>query len=226
MRRVFITILLTIAVLTSFGCEELGPDRGPPFERDEPSQTIERTRIIWSEKGQKSAVIQAKELIRYQQRDEITLRDSVQVDLYDEGGKLAAIVTGEQGVIDDRRRTARVDSGITVRFLGTDEYRASTLTARRAHADENTRRVVTTGSIRIVSESGVTLTTEELIWDGRTRRFLAPGFVRITNGTEVEEGEGLDANADLSEWTMVRVRGRSTRPREEVESKLRGETGR
>lgn len=218
-------ILPVVAAVACLGCDKLSSDHGPPFDADAPSQTIERTRIIWSENGVRSAVIQANELVRYTQRDEVYLRDSVQVDLYGEDGTLAAIVTGEQGVIDDRRRTARVDSGIVVRFLGTKEYRASTLTAGRAHADENTKRVVTTDHVKIVSESGVSLTSEELVWDGHTRRFTAPGFVRITNGTEVEEGEGLDANADLTEWTMRRVRGRSTRPREEIESRLRGRTG-
>jgi len=219
-------MLLMAAAVALVGCEKLGPDHGPPFDSDAPSQTIVRTRIIWSENGAKSAVIQANELVRYPQRDEISLRDSVQVELFDEHGKLVAVVSGEQGIIDDQHRTARVDSGITIRFLGTDEYRASTLTADRARAEDATKRVTAFGNVRIESQTGMTLTTEELLWDGRSRRFTATGFVRITNGTEVEEGEGLDANADLTEWAMVRVRGRSTRPREEVESQLRREARR
>jgi len=221
-----LAILTLIAALAGAGCDDFGPESGPPFDSNAPTQTIERTRIIWSEGGKKSAVIQAKELLRYEQRDEVLLRDSVQVDLYDENGALAAIVTGDEGIINERARTARVEKGIKVHFLGSKEYRASTLTARNAHAEERTKRMTATGDVEIVSESGVSLTTGQLVWDGRIRRFRAPGLVRLTNGTEVEEGENLDANADLTQWTMERVRGQSTRPREEVESRVRRETGR
>ena len=215
-RRFALAAVFIPALLAVSACEDLSQEPDPPFDSDSAGQTIGGTRIVWAKGGRTSAVIRARVLQRFQERDEIFLRDSVEVNLYDDAGVLEAIVTGDAGVIDEAARTASVDSGIVVRFLGTDEYRASTLTAQTARANDRSKEVVATGSVSIDSESGVTLETEHLIWDGRRRRFSAPGFVRITTGTDVEEGTQLDANADLTEWSMQEIRGRTTRPVEEL----------
>jgi len=202
------------------GCGELSSEPDPPFDPDAASQTIGGTRITWTQSGTKSAVIESKTLICFQNRDVVVLRDSVRVYLYDEDGTLAAIVNGSRGTINERDRTADVDSGIVVRFKGSQEYRASTLTADKAFANDRSKEMTASGGVVIENEKGVRLETDMLMWDGRRRRFRAPGFVRITNGTEVEEGIQLDANADLTEWTMQQVSGRSTRPAEEIREKL------
>ncbi len=215
-RRFAPAALFVAALLAASACEDLSQEPDPPFDSGSAGQTIGGTRIVWAKGGRTSAVIRARVLQRFQERDEILLRDSVEVSLYDDAGVLEAIVTGDAGVIDEAARTASVDSGIVVRFLGTDEYRALTLTAQTARANDRSKEVVATGSVSIDSESGVILETEHLIWDGRRRRFSAPGFVRITNGTDVEEGTQLDANADLTEWSMQEIRGQTTRPVEEL----------
>ena len=211
-------------VLATAGCEKLAPEPEAPIDSGMPSQRIEGTRIVWSEQGRTSAVISANTLRRFRRRDETHLEGDVRVLLYDEKGRQIAVVTGERGTLNDRARTASVDSGLTVRFLGTTNYAASTLTSDKAHADDRTKRVTATENVVVRSDSGVTLTTQLLVWNGRTRRFTAPGHVRLTNGTEVEEGEQLDANADLTEWTMKHIRGRSVRPAGELrrqENKVR-----
>jgi len=222
MRAEAIVVGAFAAGIVLAGCGDFGSEPDPPFNPDAPAQTISRTRIIWSENGRKTAVIRALTLER-RERDGTVLKDSVQVDLYNAEERVEAIVTGRQGVIDEESRTARVDSGITVRFLGTQDYYATTLVAQRAHADDRTKQVIATGDVHISSKSGAALVTDQVVWDGNTQRFYAPGFVRLTNGTEVEEGTNLEANADLTQWTMQQVRGRTSRPAEDVRTRLRRE---
>jgi len=199
-------------------CGDLGQEPDPPFDVGEASQTIAGTRIVWSKSGRTSAVIRANVLRRYHDRSEIQLEDSVEVDLYDDDGRLAAIVQGDAGIIRENVRTAEVDSGITVRFLGTDDYFASIMTAQTAHADDRLKQVTARGDVQVVSESGVSLSTNLLIWEGRRERFRAPGRVTITNGNDIEAGENLVANADLTEWTMQDISGRTTRSSDQIGS--------
>jgi len=216
----FVALLAQALVLTGVmvACDDIGSSRRNAPEAALSGQRLERSRIVWSDRGRKSAVVSAGELIRLDNRNEITLRDSVVVEVYDETGALVAIARGEKGTVDERSETARVTTGISVRFSGNDGKETSTLTARQAEADNRAQTVSASGNVRVHSDAGVTVYTEKVIWDGRTRRFRAPGFVRLVNGTDVEEGENLDANSDLTHWTMDRVRGRSTRVREELES--------
>lgn len=218
-----IRVMLTVAITTvSLGviaaCGDLGQEPDPPFDVGEASQTIGGSRIVWAKSGRTSAVIRANVLRRYQDRNEIRLEDSVEVDLYDDDGRLAAIVRGDAGIIRENIRTAEVDSGITVEFLGTDSHYASVMTALSAHADDRLKQVTARGDVRVVSESGVSLSTNLLIWEGRRERFRAPGRVMLISGPDTEEGENLVANADLTEWTMQDISGRTTRSTDEIGS--------
>ena len=223
--RTAVHMTAAVCLLTGvFGCQDLSEEDRAPVDLNAPSQTIAGTRITWSQSGRTSAIIQANTLKRFGRSDQVLLEGGVQVELFEDDGRKAAIVRGERGTINDRERTATVDSVITVRFLGSDEYGASTLTADSAWANDRTKQVIAVGNVSIVSDSGVTMTTQRLVWNGGRRQFNAPGRVRITNGTEVEEGEGLVANADLSEWTMTSVSGWSTRPVDEVRTRATEET--
>ncbi len=216
---------LAVAVLAAAlpGCEKLSSEPDAPVDQMIPTQEISNTRIIWSEDGVTSALITANTLRRYEGSDEVHLEGDVRVELFEDDGRRIAVVDGERGIIDDRDRTARVDSGMTVRFLGSSEYGASTLTADSAWAEDITKRVTAIGNVSIVSDGCVTLTTQRLIWNGRSRRFHAPGHVRIATEEDVEEGENLRANADLSQWTMEHVRGRTRRAVDEAGERIRGD---
>jgi hypothetical protein len=214
-----IPVVMMIASLGGLAaCEDLGQEPDPPFDAGEASQTIGGTRIVWAKSGRTSAVIRANVLRRFQDRSEVQLEDSVEVDLYDDDGRLVAIVRGDAGTIRENTRTAEVDSGITVEFLGTDAHYASVMTAQSAHADDRLKQVTARGDVRVISESGVSLSTNLLIWEGRRERFRAPGRVTLTNGLDIEEGENLVANADLTEWTMQDISGRTTRSADEINS--------
>ncbi len=218
--RLCAPIFVAATALWAAACGDLGQEPDPPFDPGAAGQTIGGTEITWSKDGRRSAVIQAQIVTRLAGGDEVTLQDSVRMYVYDDDGALTAIVTGDIGVINDTRKTARVDSAITVRFFGDGEHGAVTLTADAVSADDRTKDIVASGSVVVVSDEGVRLQTERLIWEGRTQRFRAPGFVRITNGPEVEEGTDLIANADLTEYTMQKIRGRTTRAIDEVRDVL------
>jgi hypothetical protein len=217
MNRIYAAMALMGCVAAVLGCSDLSSEPDPPFDPAAAVQTIAGTRITWAKGGHTSAIIMAKTLERYQSQNEVHLRDSVQVDIYDDNDRLAAVVYGQRGVILENSRTAQVDSGITVRFLDSEEFVGSTLVAQSATADDRQKNVIAKGNVRVESENGVVLTTELLIWEGRNERFRAPGEVTVTNGTDIEQGRYLTANADLSEWTMREIHGTSTRSVDEIQ---------
>jgi Kdo2-lipid IVA lauroyltransferase/acyltransferase len=209
-----VTRAAVVAVMTVMcvGCQEIEPEPEAPVFGGEPEQTIAGTRIVWSEGARTSALIRANTLRRYPKRDEVLLEGDVRIALFDEKGRKSAIVTGQRGKINDRTRTAFVDSGLVVRFLGSNEYAAATVRSDWAKAEDLTKIVTAMGNVSVVSDSGITLRTEYLTWSGRLGKIRAPRAVTITTATEIESGFNLWANADLTEYTMERVTGRTRRP--------------
>lgn len=226
MPHLYTRLLLLAVPFALSGCDKTETRHGIAPDGKSPTQMIERSQIILSNKGRKNAVISAGQIQRFENSDDILLSDSVRVEVFDSTGAQVAVATGHDGTVNERTKKTSVSTGIVVTFARSKDTGASVLRAQRAEADNANQRLTAAGNVRIVSDASISVTTDSVIWDGATRNFRAPGRVRLTNGPDVEQGENLQANSDLSRWTMDRVRGYSTRAREELENPTREGTRR
>ena len=64
------------------------------------------------------------------------------------------------------------------------------------------------GNVYVVSDSGYTLTTSELIWDNRYKMIIAEDSVMFTT-TEGDTmyGVGFESDMDLDQWRIFRIFG-------------------
>ena len=60
-------------------------------------------------------------------------------------------------------------------------------------------------SVVAVSDSGVTLTTDELIWKNKTKKIVSDKFVRIVSDDEILEGYGFESDQDLQNYTIFDI---------------------
>ncbi len=85
-----------------------------------------------------------------------------------------------------------------------DGERTSTLTALRGRANETTKHLFVWDRVRVVTERGWRLETEELYYDNLRERIYNDVFDRFTRGADWGTGYGLEATPDLEYFELKR----------------------
>ena len=61
------------------------------------------------------------------------------------------------------------------------------------------------GNVVAVSDSGITLTTDELIWKNKNKKIVTDKFVKIKSDKEIIEGYGFESDQDLQNYTIFNI---------------------
>ncbi|MCB0747198.1 MAG: LPS export ABC transporter periplasmic protein LptC [Ignavibacteriae bacterium] len=123
---------------------------------------------------------------------------------FTEEGKLKAILYAEViRVLGDKNQKDL--ENVKIDFYNEQELQTSSLTSRKGRIDDNTQDMFAIDSVIAVSDSGVTLTTDELIWKNRTRKIVTDKFVRIVSDNEIIEGYGFESDQNLQNYTIFDI---------------------
>lgn len=123
---------------------------------------------------------------------------------FTEEGKLKAILYAEViRVLGDKNQKDL--ENVKIDFYNEQELQTSSLTSRKGRIDDNTQDMFAIDSVIAVSDSGVTLTTDELIWKNRTRKIVTDKFVRIVSDKEIIEGYGFESDQNLQNYTIFDI---------------------
>ena len=99
------------------------------------------------------------------------------------------------------------DKGLVVFFYDDSLNQTSRLTAAYGRIDERSNDMLVRDKVEVVNTKGETLETEELVWNNKTRRITTDKFVKIQSADEIIYGDGLDANEDLTDYRIRKIRG-------------------
>jgi len=86
------------------------------------------------------------------------------------------------------------DTGDTIR---------STLTAREGEVRERSHAFLARGEVVVESRAGHVLETEELRWDPEAEKVVSDRFVRLTKGTSVLTGVGIESDPQLRVYRIL-----------------------
>ena len=86
----------------------------------------------------------------------------------------------------------------------------SVLTSDSSIIDDRTKNMTAYGHVKVVSDSGTVLMTEEMHWTNETRRISGDKFVTITSKTESIQGYGFESDQNLKDYTIKKVSGQVT----------------
>ena len=127
-------------------------------------------------------------------------------------GRLQAIVHYGHMKKFDKSKIYFFDEGVEVDFYDVDGNHTSHLTAEGGEYHEATEDVIGKGNVVVVSDSGLTLNTEELRWDNRLEKIISDTLIMLTNQEhDTLYGMGFESNADLSHRIIRRPWGASER---------------
>lgn len=137
----------------------------------------------------------------------------------DQEGWNSTIISTNEGKVDavikyahmkrfSRRQAVEFDDGIVVDFFDSKGNHTSILTARGGRFLENDNSVMAQGNVVIVSDSGVTLTTEQIHWDQKQKKVFSNEFVTITTAEgDTLSGTGFISDPELENYEFYRPRG-------------------
>ena len=97
---------------------------------------------------------------------------------------------------------------VEVDFFGEEGDHISILYSDSAQINEQSNNMHANGNVFVISDSGYTLTTRQLLWDNRYKMIIAEDSVMFTT-TEGDTmyGVGFESDMDLDQWRIFRIFG-------------------
>ena len=135
----------------------------------------------------------------------------VTILLTDEGLIKAKIKSGHLEKYNEREFIL-LDSNVTVDFFDEDENHTSTLICNVAEVNEKSNHMKARGNVSAISDSGITLYTDTLVWNSIDEKMSTDCEIMLT--TEQKDtlyGVGFESNSDLKNWVILNPSGVTTR---------------
>ncbi len=131
------------------------------------------------------------------------------VFIYSEEGKVKNRLFAKEFIRNEVAKPPYIDmrKGLKIESFNDSTEVESTLTARYARYYEQQGNVVIRDSIVVVNKKGDMLTTEELVWNQKLKKFFTEKPVRIKTPTQIIHGNGLEANEDFTWYQINNIKG-------------------
>jgi LPS export ABC transporter protein LptC len=124
--------------------------------------------------------------------------------IFTEEGLLRAILyTDHLMVFEDKGETLL--ENVKIDFYNKKGKIESVLTSKRGRVDDRTKDMFAIDSVVAVSDSGVTLRTDELEWVNKTKKIKTDRFVRIESEEEIIEGYGFESDQFLRNYEIYEI---------------------
>ena len=125
--------------------------------------------------------------------------------IFTDSGKTQAILyTGHLRMFAGARETL-LDSNVKVEFYNDLQTVSTVLTSKRGKVDDITRNLYAIDSVVAVSDSGVTLITQELMWRNDNQKIISEKYVTILTKVEKIEGYGFESDQSLNNYVIYNV---------------------
>lgn len=122
----------------------------------------------------------------------------------DSGYTKAILYTGHLRMFSRSMETL-LDSGVKVDFYNSMERISTVLTSKRGRVDDANRDLYAIDSVVAVSDSGVTVTTDELMWRNKDRKIVSDKFVTIISPKEKIQGYGFESDQSLQNYVIYNI---------------------
>lgn len=122
----------------------------------------------------------------------------------DSGSTKAVLEAGLLRVYQQSMETL-LDSNVKVDFYNPRQMVSTVLTSRRGKVDDRTRNLYAYENVVVKNDSGVVLTSEELLWENAKNKIVTDKFVTITTKYERIQGYGFESDQFLRNYIIYRI---------------------
>ena len=122
----------------------------------------------------------------------------------DSGRTKAILIAGHLRVFSKNKETL-LDSNIRVEFYNNEEIHTTTLTSKRGKVDEKTNNLYAIDSVVAVNDSGIVITSDEMMWRNKDRKIVSDKYVTIVSPKEKIEGYGFESDQNLRNYIIYNI---------------------
>jgi len=122
----------------------------------------------------------------------------------DSGRTRAILNAGHLRVFSNKKETL-LDSNIRVDFYNNEEIHTTTLTAKKGRVDEKTNNLYAIDSVVAVNDSGIVITSDEMMWRNKDRKIVSEKYVKIVSPKEKIEGYGFESDQNLRDYIIYNI---------------------
>ena len=131
----------------------------------------------------------------------------VNIILTDQGMIRAKIMSGHLEKYNEKEFIL-LDSSVTVDFFDSEEQHTSVLTSNKAEVNQSSNDMKAIGNVVAVSDSGISLYSNTLIWDSKNEKLRTKDKIMITTLDEdTLYGIGFESDSDLENWKIINPSG-------------------
>jgi LPS export ABC transporter protein LptC len=123
--------------------------------------------------------------------------------LFSELGILKAVLYAKDAKVYENKQETILES-VKIDFYNDKEIKTSTLTSKRGRVDDLTKNMFAIDSVVAVSDSGVTLRTDELMWRNKDKKIVSDKFVTILTPKEKIQGYGFESDQGLRNYVIYK----------------------
>ncbi len=97
---------------------------------------------------------------------------------------------------------------VSIDFFDSEENHTSILTSEYAEINQKTNNMTAKGNVIAISDSGITLFSEILMWNSQQEKLYTNEKIMITTlEKDTLYGVGFESNADLENWKILNPSG-------------------
>jgi LPS export ABC transporter protein LptC len=123
-------------------------------------------------------------------------------------GKRQAVIRYGHMTEYENRKMAYFDDGVQVDFYDEEGRHTSRLNAKRGEYNHLTDEVRGMGKVKVVSDTGITMSTTFMKWDPRIEKIVSDSAVMVTTQKlDTLYGKGFESASNLSHWVILRPSG-------------------
>ena len=131
----------------------------------------------------------------------------VNIILTDQGMIRAKIRSGHLEKYNEKE-FIMLDSSVAVDFFDSDEKHTSILTSNKAEVDQSSNDMKAIGNVVAVSDSGISLYSNTLVWDSKNEKLRTKDKIMITTlEKDTLYGIGFESDSDLENWKIINPSG-------------------
>ena len=124
---------------------------------------------------------------------------------FTDSGKTRAILNAGHIKVFSKIKETLLDSNIRVDFYNNEEIHTTTLTSKRGKVDEKTNNLYAIDSVVAVNDSGIVITSDEMMWRNRDRKIVSDKYVTIVSPNEKIEGYGFESDQNLRNYIIYNI---------------------
>ena len=131
----------------------------------------------------------------------------VNIILTDQGTIRAKVKAGHLEKYNEKEFIL-LDSSVTVDFFDSNEQHTSILNSNKAEVNQSSNDMKAIGNVVAVSDSGISLYSETLVWDSKNEKLRTKDKIMITTlDQDTLYGIGFESDSDLENWKIINPSG-------------------